>query len=285
MELKQVDYQCADGAGNVLSYYQCDSELAVLCLPALGMRAEKYHAILRAFSTQGLSVASVDLRGNGHSSLRPSRSIDFGYHEQIEYELPAAIDALFMATGCKSVVIFGHSIGAHIALLGQCHKDVRVKAIIVCASGTVYFRNWPLFLSPIILLMMRLVKLISFIFGHYPGQYFGFGGKEAKRIMSDFAHTGVTGEFSFGHSDRQFSNELSELKTLVLAINFENDWYAPIKGTEHLLSFLPKAHIERKSFNKYQLNLKTASHFSWMKRPNAITAEVVRWLKKHSIHD
>lgn len=289
VSLKQLKYQCADGVGNQLNYYipagDNHSELAVLCIPALGIRAEKYNNILHAFASHGVSAGSFDLRGNHRSSIRPSRKVDFGYHEQIEYELPAAIDTLLEATNSKAVILFGHSIGAHISVLGQCHNDPRVKGIVISAAGTVYYRNWSILLSPLFLLMTQVLKLIIFVVGHYPGQYFGFAGKEAKRIMNDFAHTAVSGEFKFSQSDRNFVSELSNVKPLVLAINYANDWYAPIKGTDHLLSFLPNADVERQSFNKYQLNLKTANHFSWMKRPNTIVATVVRWLSKHSLYE
>lgn len=281
--MKNRRYRCADGPANTLNYHYKNSELGILCVPALGVRAAKYDRLLDAIASQGYSAGSFDLRGIGASEIRASRGVNYGYHEQIEYELPAAIDAFLETTNCKSLILFGHSIGGHISVLGQCHNIQQLKGIVVCASATVYHRNWPFPISLIALFITQMTPVISFLFGYYPGNYLGFGSKEAKRTMSDFAHTGKSGEFKLGMSDRDFLTELKLKEIPVLAINFENDWYATRKGTDHLLSFLPNAKVERKSFNKFQLNLKSASHFTWMKRPNVITATIIRWLQKHSL--
>src|SRR4051812_27442258 len=60
----------------------------ILCIPAMGVNARYYEPLLKALHAAGLHAATFDLRGNGESTVRASRSTDFGYHEILTRDLP-----------------------------------------------------------------------------------------------------------------------------------------------------------------------------------------------------
>ena len=66
---------------------------ALLFVCALGVEASYYAPFADALSRRGILVAMCDLRGNGTSSLRPRRGVDFGYREIVELDIPAAATA------------------------------------------------------------------------------------------------------------------------------------------------------------------------------------------------
>ena len=72
-----------DGNTSVLVVFLAAEEDApvVLCLPAMGVRASYYTAVAAELAARGHTAVLADLRGNGGSSVRPSRSTTFGYAE------------------------------------------------------------------------------------------------------------------------------------------------------------------------------------------------------------
>ena len=61
-------------------------EAVLFFVPAMGVEASYYGPFIEALSQRGVLVAICDLRGHGTSSLRPRRSVDFGYREIVELD-------------------------------------------------------------------------------------------------------------------------------------------------------------------------------------------------------
>ena len=70
-----------DGATTELRALPAANEeaFAVLVAPAMGVPARHYDALVEALRAEGLHAGVADLRGVGSSSIRASRSMDFGY--------------------------------------------------------------------------------------------------------------------------------------------------------------------------------------------------------------
>ena len=66
----------------------------LLWLPALGVAARHYLPLAEALATHGVATHLHEWRGNGSSTLRPSRTQDWGYRERLALDLPASVAAL-----------------------------------------------------------------------------------------------------------------------------------------------------------------------------------------------
>ena len=120
----------------------------------------------------------------------------------------------------------------------------------------------------------ELAKLI----GHFPGKQIGFAGREARTVISDWAATARHGRYELCNSDFDYEVAMGKLAKPVLAINYADDTFAPIKATQNLLDKLSAASISKVSLSAQDINSKRADHFSWMKQPDRVAQEICNWL-------
>ena len=101
----------------------------VLVLPALGVPAAYYAPLAEGLSQRGHTVAAVDHRGNGGSSVRVRRGVDFGYASLVEDT------RIVLRSATPPVFVLGHSLGGHVAALAAAEGDT-LAGIALVASGT-----------------------------------------------------------------------------------------------------------------------------------------------------
>lgn len=138
------DLTSADGVANRLTVFEpaTNGNTIVLCVPAIGVPANKYEPLCRALTNTGLSAATMDLRGHGASGVRASKEIDFSYAEIVAYDLPCAITALQEHFPQRKIVLLGHSLGGHLSALYLSQHRGPVAGLILTASCSVYYRGW-----------------------------------------------------------------------------------------------------------------------------------------------
>ena len=98
------------------------ADRALLWLPAMGVPAKHYLPFAEQLAARGIAVFLHEWRGNGSSSLRPSRTVDWGYREILQLDLPGLLH---------------HDGGAPIAVLLQVVL-VFVLVEVFDATGTLY---------------------------------------------------------------------------------------------------------------------------------------------------
>ncbi len=256
-----------------------NSDTLILCVPAMGVSAKQYDKLLGCFVENGFAAASIDLRGNGHSAVRASRSINFGYAELAEEDLPNAISSLRHHYPHYKLVLLGHSLGGQVCSLYLSQHPDEIEHLILAASCSVYYRNWP---SPYrwgLLVFAQMAWFISSILGYFPGRNLGFGGRrEARSVMRDWAYNARTGDYTLINSQYSYVPfpKLSELK--VLAINFSDDELAPAKATDHLLSKISSNRVTRISMTGEDIDRHRATHFNWLRTPENVAKSVSQYL-------
>lgn len=249
----------------------------------MGVPAEKYDALISSFATLGHIAASVDLRGVGLSSVRASRSIDFGYRHLVEVDLPAVLNRLGDLFPDKKIVLMGHSLGGQMATLYLTQTLKNIHGLVLVASCSVYYRGWPMPRRWLLLFFTQIAALIARVVGYFPGRKLGFGGLEARTVMSDWAYNARTGKYRLNGSNIDYQasqkHSLELAKFPVLNITFADDKFAPSTASEYLLSKLNSSNVSRRLINGEDLGLASADHFNWLKKPYLVSDTVNLWVK------
>lgn len=293
-EVKQLEFLASDGVANLITIAESDtpnSKPLIVCIPAMGVPAQKYRRLIFGFASKGYCAASFDLRGIGHSSVRASRDLNFGYKELVEQDLPAVLDCLAKSYPNKGIVLFGHSLGGQIATLHLTQDQTNIEALILTASCSVYYKGWSFFKRWPLLFFTQLATLVAGLIGYFPGHKLGFGGREARNVMKDWARNARTGNYELEGSDVNYqalefrSNECKSTTIEpinVLAITLADDKFAPAKATSFLLAKLGSPKVTSQLIQGADLGLSLADHFNWLKNPQAIIDTFERWFSAHS---
>ncbi|MBD8526506.1 alpha/beta fold hydrolase [Pseudomarimonas arenosa] len=241
-----------------------------IILPALGVSAGSYLRFARALSDLGRHVLIADLRGVGTSTVRAKRGVDWGYLDLVDEELRTLWQAAETHFPGIDKHWIGHSLGGHLAFIHQArHADQPVQRIELVASGSPWYPNYPGIYRHGTRVLGAFARISSVLLGAFPGDWIGFGGKQASRLMREwagFVRTGLPGPLADVHWD--LAAELQKVKHPVHAICMAGDTYCPRTATEHLISLSSgDARIE-------QLNSidggRLPGHFEWMRHPHAV---------------
>jgi len=238
---------------------------SLLWMPALGVAARHYIPLAEALAARGIAVFLHEWRGNGSSSLRASRSCNWGYRELLD-DITASSDIVSAHAQDMPRIKGGHSLGGQLACMHAALAPDRAHAIWLVASGAPCWRVFPR-LPPAAQFLQWLANLV----GYMPGRKIGFGGNEAAGVMTDWARTALSGRYAVRGVTTDIEHALSQFQGEVRAVTLSEDWMAPPGSLRFLLSKLGKAHATDAHFSSADIGI-NADHFAWMTRPDAITA-------------
>jgi len=274
MNMQEITLHCDDGATNQLTLHQVTDTTSgaasapiILIVPAMAVPASKYQLLARTFNDYGIDAATIDLRGVGNSSIRASREHDFSYQTIIDQELNAAINVLQQQLPQSDIYLLGHSLGGQLSALYASEHQHNIKGIVLAASCSVYYKGWPFPTSIGILLFSQIASLAGRLLGHFPGRKFGFGGREARTLMQEWATNARTGKYKLKHSTNNYAELLTKVTLPILAVNYAEDTFAPIAATDNLVNMLSGAQIQRAVLSGKDLGIKKAQHINWLKCP------------------
>ncbi|WP_250633749.1 alpha/beta hydrolase family protein [Pinirhizobacter soli] len=237
----------------------------LLWLPALGVPARHYLPLAQAVAGLGVGVALHEWRGLGSSDRRAGRRCDWGYRQLLNDIDGSAFVAAAAWPGSRWWV-GGHSLGGQFACLMASRAPASPAGILLAASGAPYWRcfahpNW-------VRLAYLAAPWLARLVGYLPGRRIGFGGNEARGVISDWAATGRTGRYGgFGIND-DLECSLANQRAPVLALRMTGDWLVPAASIDFLLGKMPHAQA--------QVDVLAgtpgagAAHFEWMKQPDEV---------------
>jgi predicted alpha/beta hydrolase len=274
-----VTVHASDGAASELRLFPSarPTRHAILCLPAMGVPARFYDPLAQALAARGLDVAVAELRGHGTSSVRPGRAVDFGYAELVERDWPAACAAVRARFPGRVLIGLGHSLGGHVHALAAAAQPDVMTALVLVASGSPYWRGFPPQRRPVVAALAQLAPVVAALVGHFPGDRIGFGGREARRLIGDWARLARTGRFAPSGTGRDFEAALARLACPVLVVTIDGDSFAPPAAVERLCRKLRTARLERWRWRAPRAGSRW--HFQWARRPDAIADRVAGYVK------
>lgn len=282
LEVERILVGSPDGATSTLSVRAAADPKApvILCLPAMGIEARFYSVLATDLVQAGFGCAVLELRGLGTSSVRASRSVDFGYATMAELDLPAAIDAVRERFPAAPLVLLGHSLGGQVAVLHLAlGSGSGVRGLVLVASGMPWWRLWPVPLRYLLYAMGWVFPWTARALGFFPGRHLAFAGREARGVMADWGHIARTGRFvARGWTGPDPEEGLTSVRLPVLAISLEQDRFTPRRTVEYMVAKLPSAAVELFHYDHRAHGEPPVDHIRWPRHPRVIVERTADWL-------
>lgn len=247
----------------------------VLWLPALGVSARKYVPLAQALTAHGFAVALHEWRGRGSSDRRAGYRRNWGYRELLLQDLPASLAAVRTRCPHARIWLGGHSLGSQLAMLFAALQAEPPAGLLLVAGGAPYWRVFPQRWR--VGAALVLAPLIADLCGHFPGRRLGFGHREARGVIADWAHSGRSGRYAAAGVAVDFEAACAQLRLPVLALRLRDDWLGPASALDWLLGKMPQAERTVRVLAPDELGV-AADHFSWMATPNAVAASLAAYI-------
>ncbi|MEU7283616.1 alpha/beta fold hydrolase [Streptomyces sp. NPDC045431] len=252
----------------------------IVLLPAMGTPARNYLPLVRALHRRGMTVVTTDLRGQGESVPVPARGVRFGYRDIVEHDIGAVLDVVDAAYPTAPRLLLGHSLGGQLGLV-HCglFQPARLDGVVLVASGSAWYRalgrdgaRW--------LVRSQLSALGAGILGYWPGERFGFGGRETARLMRDWARQMRTGRYTVPGARVDYERALRAVTLPVLAVDVENDTMAPPTAVDHLCAKMPAARVERLHYACADAGGRPLDHFRWIRHHGGLVEHIGAWAER-----
>jgi predicted alpha/beta hydrolase len=270
MRLERLDVERGTDRLSVWVERHPTAQTVVVIVPAMGVPGGYYRRFASVLVQAGMTVAIADLRGTGESTPPPSRKSRYGYTDLAD-DVSAVLSALAPMTLNKRVVLLGHSLGGQACLIHLARTQEGVDGLILIAVGLPYWRLYG---------RQRLgvygftqgINAVSKVLGVWPG--WGFGGRQARGVIRDWAYTGRHGWFPASVGAEE---SLGAISLPVLAISVDHDQYTPPGTMDFLVSKLESAKVRREHLTRTAAGV-DIDHFKWVRAGGPI-AELIRdWL-------
>ncbi|MFJ6154721.1 alpha/beta hydrolase family protein [Micromonospora profundi] len=245
----------------------------VVIWPAMGVRARYYRPFAAELRAAGLAVVVADLRGTGMSTPVPSRADRYGYAE-LASDVGAVLAALKPRLDGRTRVLLGHSLGGQAALVHLAlDGGDAVDGLALVAVGIPYWRTYPGRRGYGVLPYTQGIAATAALLGVWPG--WGFGGRQARGVIRDWAHTARTGRFP--HLDGTDTEAaVRAVRIPVLAVSVDDDQYTPHETVDHLCGKLAAAPVSRQRYTVEQAGAKL-DHFTWVRASTPLARQVARF--------
>lgn len=255
-----------------------DARATLVFFPAMGVEAGFYHRLCAAIAGCGFNALPVDLRGHGQHSVRAARQQRFGFKEMLELDWPAAMKTARGLAPDLPVVVGGHSLGGQLSALYASMHPQNVKALLLVATPSVFFRGWNFPANLKILAMTQLAWGIAELVGYFPGDVLGFAGRESAGVIRDWARNARTGHYQPERMDVDFATQLQRLTCPVWSGSFSDDSFCPQQAAQNLLNKMPHVSLTHRHLTPESLGLSSVGHFSWAKHRDGLLEEIIPWL-------
>ncbi len=270
-----------DGTENQLNIFKSKDHNAplVLLYSAMGVRASYYKNFASHLSSLGIHCITIDWRGHGKSNIRPSGKFNHGFQVLID-DMNEVVDLAHQIFPNSSLYLAGHSLGGQIGSLYSGRYHNKINGLILIAAGTPYYKVWKEFGSWKLKLGGRIFYPISKLFGYYPGNLIGFGGREARAVIKDWSYVALNGRYNLSNSNYDYENAMNKAELNILSISIEKDKLGCKDSVSDLLNKFKKAKIERTEISASDSKIENLNHFNWVKQPEYFANLILNWLNR-----
>lgn len=245
------------------------AQSVVVLFPAMGVPGGYYRRFAGALVEAGMTVAIADLRGTGESLPRPGRSSRYGYGDLAD-DVGAVLEALSPVRLGAKTILLGHSLGGQACAMHLARSQDGVDGLILIAVGLPYWRVYGRQKLGVYGFTQG-INAVSTMLGVWPG--WGFGGRQARGVIRDWAYTGRHGRFParLGVEDR-----LGAITVPVLAITVEDDQYTPPATTDFLVAKFESSKVRREHLTRAAAGI-DIDHFKWVRAGEPLASLISDW--------
>lgn len=273
--LESVHVTTTDGTAFTVRLLPAENPGApvVLVLPAMALKAKFYLPLAKALHAAGLSVATVDLRGQGEAKPALREGPDFGYRELVEVDLPAVVAALHQRFAGAPLHLFGHSLGGQLALLYTAAHPGEVAGVVTIGTGTVFWRAFGPRRWVEALWKIQWIGLVAKVRGWWPGGVL-IPGAMAGGVMTDWARHSRTSRYHPRGGSHDYDRLLRQVEAPVLLISLAEDSLGPKSNVDFLSTRVPshRWHVQAGS------GIEHLDHFEWIKDSATLAPAVAKWI-------
>lgn len=256
---------------------KANSGAVILLMPALGIPARYYDPLASALQAAGTSVLIMEQRGHGDSGLRPSRSVDFGYREALDEDIPTLLAWLQSRQPGQPIVLMGHSLGGHYASMTAGRSPERIAGVILSACGTACYEAFEGKVRNQLRVLIMMIPMLTRAFGYYPGDKVGFGGREARRLMQDWLQLARHNRYAAIGLDEDLEAGIRRFNKPLLMLRMADDDFAPKTAMDAMRARYSSAQVSERVLDAATLGDR-ADHLRWVRTPQAVAREVRDWL-------
>ena len=251
-----------------------DEHLCIV-IPAMGVKAKYYESFCSKLNAEEFNVIIADWRGIGDSSIRASRTSDFGYRNLIK-DLKEIVQFGQQRFPNSKTTLIGHSLGGQIASLFTSKYPDKVDDLILITACNVYYKGWEN--QAQVILAGKLFPVISRLFGYFPGNKIGFSGREARTVMRDWSSNALTGNYQLTGSSFNYDKALQKLEKKILTFSVQNDKLASLNAIDNLLNkFHDNSNITKFHLTSEKTQIEKLNHFNWAKKSDYVVSKIVTW--------
>lgn len=252
----------------------------IIVLPALGVPAKVYAPLLEALGALPHTAAT----------LLPGPAAEGGWREAVAARqqgyaawlrtLEAQVAQRRLQAPGSRVLLLGHSIGGHLALLALARGSAAIDGLVLVASGTPHWRAFAQAEQRRMRRGLRLIAAVLRLWPWYSGDRLGFGGRQPCRLMLDWLSLARSGGFDAMAGLAGADAQLRQARGTVLAIGIEGDGLAPPEATRQLLALAPGLDVQhaRASSERLQRESPARRHNLWPRDPQAVLPHLRQWL-------
>lgn len=257
-------------------YRAGDSQGTIVVLAALGLTSRFYQPLAEALCAAGFNVLLVEPRGNGESAWRASRRCDWGFREILADEMPVALEWAREHLPGQPLYLLGHSLGGHFAAMTAGLYPQLLDGVILAACGTPWLGAYSGSMARQLKLLTLAIPPLCKLFGYYPGQRLGFGGREARTLMADWLELASSNRYQANGFSEDLDCGVARYEGPVLCVRMQDDDYAPREAVHAVTDKFIRAEVTQALLNEKDIGDR-ADHYRWARKPDAMVAAVQRW--------
>ncbi|WP_277955962.1 alpha/beta fold hydrolase [Agromyces atrinae] len=253
----------------------------LLLLPAMGVPPAYYRPLIEQLEGNGYAVIVADF--DLQRSSRTSRQSD-GYAVLIEERIWGAYRLAEESSPNRPVVLLGHSLGGQLGLVFAGRFAPDAPAILI-GCGSAYFRGFAAPRRWVYLLGSQVIAALASVLGFWPGDRLGFGGRQTKRTMLDWARNVRTAQYDSLDASFDYQAALDSFRGPLAVIDLKDDVLASPQATMRLISRTRSTVGPRTTYATARGRRKPGAHFTWARDVPGIVPQIVEWLSEPSFID
>lgn len=237
----------------------------VLIAGALAVPQRFYAPFAQWLAAQGHGVLSFDVRGIG-ASRRPEhrrslRGLNADLITWAQQDFTAAVETLARQTASPSVLVLGHSLGAHHAGMTLPGTQARIALLLSVAAGASGWRSWAAPSRRRAPLMLHVAgPLLTPLLGYFPGRRLGMVGDLPGPVMRQWSRWCRHPGFAAGADPALVLGALHAARFPITAVSFSDDEAMTEDCTQRLLASMPHAPSVLRRVRPQDLGLSSIGH-------------------------